>query len=593
MTTYTTKESGTTSTATDCTDTAAVTGSTGSVVRATPKTTNNASDEDAAAAAAAAATSTRSLYCPCCCGGGGGGGGGGGTALPFQDNLFLPTSKMESSNSSVVVADDNSIRMLSPQEALDQLTKYAQQQQQQQQQVLPLFLVDTHNHAHFQRPQHVYDTTKTTTATTTTYGNHPLSIVSVTMAVEPADWSQAIAYATNAKTTATSNNDNDNNSTSNNTTNKDDNDTILNSTRFLGLGIHPWYVTTTTTTTNQAGTGGTTSTTDRNGNGNHYVGDTSTIEYTIPNNDNSSNRNLTVQQDSSTTKKEEDEKNDRYCDDDGNNNNNNYYYDTSWKDRLEQLLQHYSSSSSSSSIIVVVGEVGLDKMAKSARFHHRGKQYGYELQRQIFTEQLLLAAKYQRPVSMHCVQQHNVLLDILKRTFPAVINNTRSTNNNNGTGNTLPILPPTMAMHSFTGTEHHVKMLLQWEATMFGEGPNDRKKKKNQQHQEQERLPLLYFGFSHWINVRMCLSETVLNQQTRNVIRSIPRNRLLCESDVSHPSDVLPGTAGAVALLAWALQEPLIDIANLTTHNGLTFLLQHQSTNKQHNQQHNQQQQQQ
>lgn len=151
----------------------------------------------------------------------------------------------------------------------------------------------------------------------------------------------------------------------------------------------------------------------------------------------------------------------------------------------------------------------------------------------MFVQQLALAAELQRAVSVHCVNQQGVLLEILQE----------QANN----------LPPAIALHSYTGTAHQVQLLLRWEESL------------------QRSQPLLYFGFSHTVNYAMCSSEKS-RRQGRLAIRTVPRDRLLAESDVHDDNDVAGGTAGAVAYLAWALEEPLPSVADLTRRNGLAFL---------------------
>lgn len=50
----------------------------------------------------------------------------------------------------------------------------------------------------------------------------------------------------------------------------------------------------------------------------------------------------------------------------------------------------------------------------------------------------------------------------------------------------------------------------------------------------------------------MCHSEKA-RRQGRHAVQAVPLNRLLAESDVHHPDDVVGGTAGALAYLTWAL----------------------------------------
>lgn len=198
--------------------------------------------------------------------------------------------------------------------------------------------------------------------------------------------------------------------------------------------------------------------------------------------------------------------------------------DGTWLIELERLLQTHPGC--------IVGEIGLCKMARFVRTYVEGKQAALALQREIFAKQLGLAAKYQRPVSIHCVNQQGVLLDAFKE---------------------LMSFPPCIALHSFSGTAHQVQQLLKWEETL--------------------KLPerLLYFGFSHCVNYAMCSSEKS-RQQGRHAIRQVPRDRLLAESDVHCTDNVAVGTSGAVAFLAWALEVPIEEVATLTTRNGLNFL---------------------
>jgi Tat protein secretion system quality control protein TatD with DNase activity len=114
-------------------------------------------------------------------------------------------------------------------------------------------------------------------------------------------------------------------------------------------------------------------------------------------------------------------------------------------------------------------------------------------------------------------------------------------------------LPPTIAMHSFTGTAHHVKELLKLEKRFTSEEP------------------LFYFGFSHAVNFAMCTSEKS-RRKGKKAVKAVPSDRLLVESDVHSSNDLLGGTAGAIAYVAWARESSLIEIATSTSKNGLAFL---------------------
>ena len=69
----------------------------------------------------------------------------------------------------------------------------------------------------------------------------------------------------------------------------------------------------------------------------------------------------------------------------------------------------------------------------------------------------------------------------------------------------------------------------------------------------------------------MCTSERARKKGLESV-RSVPCDRLLVESDVHTPGDVVLGTAGSVAYVAHARGEPIEDVAQQTTLNGLRFL---------------------
>jgi TatD DNase family protein len=197
--------------------------------------------------------------------------------------------------------------------------------------------------------------------------------------------------------------------------------------------------------------------------------------------------------------------------------------------QLEAILQEHPRAA--------VGEIGLCKMARWTRRFPDGKQAALQIQRRVFQQQLQLAATYQRPVTIHCVNQQGILLDVLKTQQAS--------------------LPPAMALHSFTGTAHHVQQLLKWEASLSLDPA--------------QSAPLLYFGFSHAVNYVMCTSIKSV-RMGKAAVAAVPADRLLAESDVHDTADVLGGTVGAVAYLAWALDESVSVVAERTARNGLRFL---------------------
>ena len=221
-----------------------------------------------------------------------------------------------------------------------------------------------------------------------------------------------------------------------------------------------------------------------------------------------------------------------------------------WLDELEILLKQHPSA--------IVGEIGLSKMARFIRQHPEGKSVALDIQRSVFKNQMILAAKLRRPVSVHCVNQHGVFISVLEELLELASSNDDSP---------LHSFPVAIGMHSFTGTAHQVKQLLNFETKVQSRGAKKKKKKK----QPAPADPLFYFGFSHTVNHVMCTSEKS-RKKGREAVRSIPENRLLAESDVHSSHDLCGGTAGAVAYIAWARDASLQEIANVTAKNGLAFL---------------------
>lgn len=154
---------------------------------------------------------------------------------------------------------------------------------------------------------------------------------------------------------------------------------------------------------------------------------------------------------------------------------------------------------------------------------------------------MMLAAKLRRPVSVHCVDQHGVFVSVIKELIESQELEETS------------VFPPAIAMHSFTGTAHHAKELLTLEKRIS------------------PRKPLFYFGFSHTVNFAMSTSEKS-RRKGRDAVRAVPDDRLLVESDVHSSQDLLGGTAGAIAYVAWARDSDIMDIATATSINGLAFI---------------------
>ena len=133
-----------------------------------------------------------------------------------------------------------------------------------------------------------------------------------------------------------------------------------------------------------------------------------------------------------------------------------------------------------------VGEIGLDRKWKTPDTQINE----YEAQLLVFQKQLELAAKFNRPVSVHCVHAQGDLFTILRQ---------------------LNYLPPKIYLHAFGGAPGTVEQLIR-----------DRRFGRR-----------LYFGFASCINLR--------SPKTKAVIAMVPEDRLLLESDRSsaHPRTLI------------------------------------------------------
>jgi TatD DNase family protein len=210
-----------------------------------------------------------------------------------------------------------------------------------------------------------------------------------------------------------------------------------------------------------------------------------------------------------------------------------------WLQELERLLVQHPRA--------IVGEIGLCKIAKWTRLFEQGKAAAMGIQTKVMQQQMRLAAKLKRPVTVHCVSAHGVFVKALKEL---VVEDPSQ-------------IPPAIGMHSFTGTAHHVQELLDLEKHVLRRNCDD----------NPPTPPLFYFGFSHAVNYAMCLSEKS-RKKGMEAVRAVPADRLMVESDVHHPDDVLGGTVGAIAYVAAARNESVVALANATARNGMTFLMQ-------------------
>ncbi|CAG8774075.1 34312_t:CDS:2 [Gigaspora margarita] len=159
-----------------------------------------------------------------------------------------------------------------------------------------------------------------------------------------------------------------------------------------------------------------------------------------------------------------------------------------WFDKLENLVKINTTA--------LIGEVGLDRSARLTDPKTKSlSKVQTKIQHQIaiLEKQLDLAAKYNRAVSLHCVQATGQIIDLLDRKVLS-----------------KQPLPPRICMHSFGGSVDTIKRLTETQ-------PKKKKKLTTD----------VYFSFSIVINERY--------SRLHDLIRAVPENKLLIESDFHSP----------------------------------------------------------
>ncbi|KAJ5157182.1 uncharacterized protein N7482_008282 [Penicillium canariense] len=182
----------------------------------------------------------------------------------------------------------------------------------------------------------------------------------------------------------------------------------------------------------------------------------------------------------------------------------------------------------------LVGEVGLDKsfrlpgawsqqdldnrdeeLTPGSREGRRLSPYKVKLdhQRVVLKAQLRLAGEMQRAVSVHSVQAHGAVFDVLKELWKgherALSDDEEEKQNHQNKGrpqdNQQPLsFPPRICMHSYTGPVEQIRQFLQ------KSNPSD-----------------VYFSFSAVINFSGAPARKV-----SDVIKALPAERILIESDI-------------------------------------------------------------
>lgn len=170
----------------------------------------------------------------------------------------------------------------------------------------------------------------------------------------------------------------------------------------------------------------------------------------------------------------------------------------------------------------IVGEIGLDK----ARYDPDTLELPTPMEKQIiaFEVQMEIAARRERPVSVHCVQSWGPMMQVLSRL-----------KKKSSVG-----LPSRIYFHAFGGKVGTVDQLM----ALCGRDNT-------------------YFGFSPVINFR--------SPKTKDVIRHIGLDRLVLETDHEDASRVSESMEIGIRLLAEASDESEETVVERTTANAFTL----------------------
>jgi TatD DNase family protein len=168
---------------------------------------------------------------------------------------------------------------------------------------------------------------------------------------------------------------------------------------------------------------------------------------------------------------------------------------------------------------LLVGEIGLDKAKLADK---------WETQLRVFESQMKLAAEMRRPVSMHCVRAYGTIYDWLKQRPTAAE------------------CPPSLAFHSYTGSPEMASAFL--------------------------ALPHLKDSIFFGISASVCLRSPAAETKLCNVLRVLPRESLLLESDLDDRNAVPAAMTRVCAVVARAVGMERQALAETTTRNAERFL---------------------
>lgn len=221
----------------------------------------------------------------------------------------------------------------------------------------------------------------------------------------------------------------------------------------------------------------------------------------------------------------------------------------------------------------IMGECGLDKIFRVPNPFHidvndttpqqqsKFSKYTVRIAHQtaVLRLQLELAARYARPVSLHCVKAPTALLDLVRTMALAE-----------------GIAPPALCLHSYTGSVEY--LVNNWYTTT-------KSAKKQQQNQETETdsnnkinyndptikqpasLPRVYVSLSEFFN-----NDARHQSVFAELVRAVPPDRLLLESDhYVAEGDWVAMNEAVAASAAAALGVPVAVVVNQARQNFNEF----------------------
>ncbi|KAJ3048722.1 hypothetical protein HK097_010260 [Rhizophlyctis rosea] len=178
-----------------------------------------------------------------------------------------------------------------------------------------------------------------------------------------------------------------------------------------------------------------------------------------------------------------------------------------------------------------IGEIGIDSIAKDRTTNEK---YPFDHQFAIFKHQMDLAGRLGRPVNVHVVQCHGVLLEYFAELAGKGKSKKSAKNKSQSVDATppptAPKITPTILLHSFSGSPQMITSLLSLPV------PFSRR---------------IFFSFSHAINTR--------SAKFADRIKAVPDDRILIESDLHDASLVdramWEGLKMVAGVKGWTLEE--------------------------------------